>query len=56
MTVKPSSVAGQATCTTVHMGNTKEFYKKKTIFTFEQAHYCQNFTHILKMVSKIRIC
>jgi hypothetical protein len=24
--------------------------KKGTIFTFEQARYCQNFTYILKMV------
>ena len=30
--------------------------KEKTIFTFEQVRYCQNFTHILKMVSKISIC
>jgi len=29
---------------------------KETIFTFEQARYCQNFTHIPKMISKISIC
>ena len=32
------------------------FKEEETVFTFEQSRYCQNFTHILKMISKIRIC
>jgi hypothetical protein len=46
MTVKPSPVAEQAKCTTVHMRHTKEFLKLKKLFSRSNKPAIVKISHI----------